>query len=236
MLPFQAVLRYTVFGLVVLAAIVALASCLALRRAWKNIAVGHGSGRPARRATAGAHGWQPHPRRRLARRPHGGGGNRAVVAGRLAGRDISDGTRRGERRPTRHLHPDRRPGLPHPVCGVDRSGDRRMVWDVPLLTLGAARLYPHRLVRRAHPPYRAAARRHRSQPARGDDRPEHRTANTPLDTEAWMKLLKTLVSFIVGTIAGALGSKLFGPFGAILGFIAGGVAAWWVAQKIGIFE
>jgi len=51
-----------------------------------------------------------------------------------------------------------------------------------------------------------------------------------------MKLLKTLVSFIVGTIAGAIGSKVFGPFGAILGFIAGGVAAWWVAQKIGIFE
>jgi len=51
-----------------------------------------------------------------------------------------------------------------------------------------------------------------------------------------MRLLKTLVSFIVGTIAGAIGSKLFGPFGAILGFIAGGVAAWWVAQKIGIFE
>ncbi len=51
-----------------------------------------------------------------------------------------------------------------------------------------------------------------------------------------MRLLKTLVSFIVGTIAGAIGSKLIGPFGAILGFIAGGVAAWWVAQKIGIFE
>jgi hypothetical protein len=47
-----------------------------------------------------------------------------------------------------------------------------------------------------------------------------------------MKLLKALVSFIVGTIVGALGSKLLGPFGAILGFIAGGVAAWWVVQKI----
>lgn len=51
-----------------------------------------------------------------------------------------------------------------------------------------------------------------------------------------MRLLKTLVSFIVGTVAGALGSKLFGPFGAILGFIAGGIAAWWVAQRIGIFD
>jgi hypothetical protein len=51
-----------------------------------------------------------------------------------------------------------------------------------------------------------------------------------------MKLLKALVSFVVGTIAGAIGSKLFGPFGAILGFIAGGVAAWWVAQRMALFE
>lgn len=51
-----------------------------------------------------------------------------------------------------------------------------------------------------------------------------------------MRLLKALVSFVVGTIVGALGSKLLGPFGGILGFIAGGVAAWWVVQKIGVFE
>ncbi len=51
-----------------------------------------------------------------------------------------------------------------------------------------------------------------------------------------MRLLKTLVSFIVGTIAGAIGSKVFGPFGAILGFIAGGVAAWWVAQRMALFD
>ena len=49
-----------------------------------------------------------------------------------------------------------------------------------------------------------------------------------------MRLLKALVSFVVGTLAGALGSKLFGPFGAVLGFIAGGSAAWWVVQKIGL--
>ncbi len=42
-----------------------------------------------------------------------------------------------------------------------------------------------------------------------------------------MRLLKALVSFIVGTVAGALGSKLFGPFGGVLGFIAGALAAWW---------
>lgn len=47
-----------------------------------------------------------------------------------------------------------------------------------------------------------------------------------------MKLLKVLVSFIVGTIVGVLGDKLIGPFGGVLGFIAGGVAAWWVAQRV----
>jgi hypothetical protein len=51
-----------------------------------------------------------------------------------------------------------------------------------------------------------------------------------------MRLLKTLVSFIVGTIAGAIGSKLIGPFGAVLGFIAGALAAWWVAQRMALFE
>jgi len=49
-----------------------------------------------------------------------------------------------------------------------------------------------------------------------------------------MKLLKALVSFVVGTIVGALGDKLLGPFGGVLGFIAGGVAAWWVAQRMGL--
>jgi len=47
-----------------------------------------------------------------------------------------------------------------------------------------------------------------------------------------VKLLKVLVSFIVGTIVGVLGDKLIGPFGGVLGFIAGGVAAWWVAQRV----
>ena len=47
-----------------------------------------------------------------------------------------------------------------------------------------------------------------------------------------MKLLKTLVSFVVGTVVGVLGNSLLGPFGALLGFIAGGVAAWWVAQRV----
>lgn len=47
-----------------------------------------------------------------------------------------------------------------------------------------------------------------------------------------MKLLKILVSFIVGTIVGVLGDRLIGPFGGVLGFIAGGVTAWWVAQRV----
>lgn len=47
-----------------------------------------------------------------------------------------------------------------------------------------------------------------------------------------MRLLKTLVSFVVGTIAGVLGNMVLGPFGAVLGFIAGGVAAWWVARRV----
>ena len=47
-----------------------------------------------------------------------------------------------------------------------------------------------------------------------------------------MKLLKTLINFIVGTFAGVLGNWLFGIWGAILGFIAGGVVAWWVVRKM----
>jgi hypothetical protein len=51
-----------------------------------------------------------------------------------------------------------------------------------------------------------------------------------------MKLLKALVSFIVGTIVGALGSKVLGVWGGLLGFIAGAIAAWWVAQRMAFFE
>jgi hypothetical protein len=47
-----------------------------------------------------------------------------------------------------------------------------------------------------------------------------------------VKLLKALVSFIVGTIVGVVGNDLIGPFGAVLGFIAGGVAAWWAARRV----
>lgn len=47
-----------------------------------------------------------------------------------------------------------------------------------------------------------------------------------------MKLIKALVSFIVGTIVGAIGDKLMGPFGMVVGFIAGGVAAWWAARRV----
>ena len=47
-----------------------------------------------------------------------------------------------------------------------------------------------------------------------------------------MQLLKALVSFIVGTLVGALGSKVLGVWGGLLGFIAGALAAWWVAQRM----
>jgi len=47
-----------------------------------------------------------------------------------------------------------------------------------------------------------------------------------------VRLLKTLVSFVVATLVGALGNQLFGAFGLVLGFVAGGVAAWWVARRV----
>ncbi len=47
-----------------------------------------------------------------------------------------------------------------------------------------------------------------------------------------MRLLKTLVNLVVATLVGALGDKLFGAWGMVLGFIAGGLAAWWVARRV----
>ena len=47
-----------------------------------------------------------------------------------------------------------------------------------------------------------------------------------------MKLLKALVSFIVATLVGVVGNNLFGAFGMVLGFVAGGVAAWWLARRV----
>ena len=47
-----------------------------------------------------------------------------------------------------------------------------------------------------------------------------------------MRLLKTLVNLVVATLVGALGDKLFGAWGMVLGFIAGGLAAWWVARRM----
>jgi hypothetical protein len=47
-----------------------------------------------------------------------------------------------------------------------------------------------------------------------------------------MTLLKTLVNLVVATLVGALGNQLFGAWGMLLGFLAGGLAAWWVARRI----
>lgn len=47
-----------------------------------------------------------------------------------------------------------------------------------------------------------------------------------------MRLLKTLVNLVVATLVSALGSKVFGAWGMILGFVAGGLAAWWAARRV----
>jgi hypothetical protein len=47
-----------------------------------------------------------------------------------------------------------------------------------------------------------------------------------------MRLLKALINLIVGTLVGALGNQVFGAWGLVLGFIAGGLAAWWVARRL----
>lgn len=47
-----------------------------------------------------------------------------------------------------------------------------------------------------------------------------------------MRLLKTLVAFVVATLVGALGNEVLGPFGLVAGFVAGGVAAWWVVRRL----
>ena len=47
-----------------------------------------------------------------------------------------------------------------------------------------------------------------------------------------MKLLKLLVNLVVATLVGAAGEKVLGAWGMVLGFIAGGLAAWWVARRV----
>ena len=47
-----------------------------------------------------------------------------------------------------------------------------------------------------------------------------------------MKLLKALVSFVVGTVVGVLAGHVLGAWGQLLGFIVGALAAWWAAQQV----
>ena len=47
-----------------------------------------------------------------------------------------------------------------------------------------------------------------------------------------MKLLKGMVSFIAGTILGAIGQNLLGVWGMFLGSIAGMVVGWWAAKRM----
>ena len=45
-------------------------------------------------------------------------------------------------------------------------------------------------------------------------------------------MLKGLVTFIAGTILGAVGAHFFGMFGGFLGSIAGMVIGWWAAKRM----
>jgi len=47
-----------------------------------------------------------------------------------------------------------------------------------------------------------------------------------------VKLLKALINLIVATLVGAAGDKVLGAWGMVLGFIAGGVAAWWIVRRV----
>jgi len=47
-----------------------------------------------------------------------------------------------------------------------------------------------------------------------------------------VKLLKILIDLIVATLVGAAAQHLLGVWGLLVGFIAGGVAAWWVVERV----
>ena len=47
-----------------------------------------------------------------------------------------------------------------------------------------------------------------------------------------MGLLKSMISFIAGTILGYVGNALFGIPGAVIGSLGGMIFAWWAARKI----
>jgi hypothetical protein len=46
-----------------------------------------------------------------------------------------------------------------------------------------------------------------------------------------MKLLKMLINLIVATLVGVAAERVLGAWGMLVGFIAGGVAAWWVVDR-----
>jgi len=47
-----------------------------------------------------------------------------------------------------------------------------------------------------------------------------------------MRLLKTLVNLTVATLVGALGNKMLGAWGLVVGVVLGGLAAWWVGRRV----
>ncbi len=47
-------------------------------------------------------------------------------------------------------------------------------------------------------------------------------------------MLKTMISFIAGTILGALLSGPFGLWGGIFGGLAGAIFAWWAVRRLNL--
>jgi uncharacterized protein YneF (UPF0154 family) len=47
-----------------------------------------------------------------------------------------------------------------------------------------------------------------------------------------MKLLRTLLVFIAGTLLAALGQKVFGIAGMVLGSVAGIFVGYWLARRL----
>ncbi len=45
-------------------------------------------------------------------------------------------------------------------------------------------------------------------------------------------MLKLMITFIAATILGAIGQKLFGLWGMLLGSVAGSIVGWWAARRL----
>ena len=45
-------------------------------------------------------------------------------------------------------------------------------------------------------------------------------------------MLKTMITFIVATVLGALGNAVAGMTGALIGSLAGMIIGWWAAKRL----